>query len=229
LQVENLRQLSWLKNRGAPQNESMNRFTNLWDYRSRVNEMYRRVREAQQLGLDPRETLLAFRASRDELFRSHPQSALDDAQKARFRKLEYFEHDPALRLILPLEPATSSLLEFELPEDGLVRAERFAQVNFKIKGQDCRLSLFWLLGYGGGVFVPFADATSGTSTYGGGRYLLDTIKHADFGQDGERVVIDFNYAYNPSCAYNPRWVCPLSPLENRLPISIRAGEKMFQI
>jgi uncharacterized protein len=207
----------------------MKRFNDLWDYRSRVAEIYRQVRKAHQLGLDPRETLLAFRSSRDELFRNHPQSALDESQKTQFRKLEYFEYDPALRLVVLLEPATPSLLEFELPEDGLVRAERFAQVQFRIKGQDCHLSLFWLLGYGGGVFLPLRDATSGTSTYGGGRYLLDTIKHADLGRDGGQVVIDFNYAYNPSCTYNPRWVCPLSPLENRLPVAIRAGEKVFQI
>lgn len=213
----------------AVQNKTMNRFANLWDYRARVAEMYRQVREANQLGLEPGEALQEFRASRDQLFRSHPQSALDELQKASFGKLEYFEYDPALRLVVPLEPATPSLLEFELPEDGLVRAERFAQVRFQLEGQDCRLSLFWLLGYGGGVFLPFGDATNGASTYGGGRYLLDTIKHADFGRDGDCVVLDFNYAYNPSCAYNPRWVCPLSPLENRLAVAIRAGEKVFQI
>ncbi len=206
----------------------MNRFADLWDYRAWVNEIYCQVREAQQRGLEARETLQAFRTARDQLFFSHPQSALDEMQKASFGKLEYFDYDPALRLKLPLETAAPNLLEFELPEDGLVRAERFAQVQFKLEGQDCRLSLYWLLGYGGGVFLPFGDATNGTSTYGGGRYLLDTIKHADLGRDQDAVVIDFNYAYNPSCAYNPRWVCPLSPLENRLAVPIRAGEKTFR-
>ncbi len=205
----------------------MNRFADLWNYRARVAKIYQQVREAQQLGLDPRATLQEFRAARDQLFLNHPQSALDDPQKASFKKLEYFDYDPNLRLKLPLETVMPSLLEFELPEDGLVRAERFAQVQFKLEGQDCRLSLYWLLGYGGGVFLPFGDATNGTSTYGGGRYLLDTIKHADLGRDQDVVVIDFNYAYNPSCAYNPRWVCPLSPLENRLTVPIRAGEKTF--
>ena len=87
--------------------------------------------------------------------------------------------------------------------------------------------MFWVLGYGGGVFLPFKDATNGPETYGGGRYLLDTIKHADLGSEDERLVLDFNYAYNPSCAYNPRWHCPLSPPENTLPVEIRAGEKSY--
>jgi uncharacterized protein len=153
-------------------------------------------------------------------------------QKASFHGLEYFEYDPALRFAMPLETDVEpDVLEFQLSEDGLVRAERFGRVRFTILGQEHSLSLFWLLGYGGGVFLPFRDATGGQETYGGGRYLLDTIKHADLGravaETGDLVVIDFNYAYNPSCAYNPRWVCPLSPPENRLSAPIRAGEKAF--
>jgi uncharacterized protein (DUF1684 family) len=85
--------------------------------------------------------------------------------------------------------------------------------------------LFWVLGYGGGVFLPFRDLTSGYETYGGGRYPLDTIKHADLGQEGAQLVIDFNYAYTRSCAYNGRWDCPLAPAENWLPVAIRAGEQ----
>lgn len=206
----------------------MDRFADLWDYRARVGQIYRRVREGHDLeGADPAGIHRAFREARDELFATHPQSALDELQKSAFHGLAYFDHDPALRLILPLEPAESETLEFQLPEDGLVRAERFARVHFTINHQECTLALYWLLGYGGGVFLPFRDATGGTQTYGGGRYLLDTIKHADLGHRGNQVVIDFNYAYNPSCAYNPRWVCPLAPLENRLSVPIHAGEKAF--
>ncbi len=168
-----------------------------------------------------------FRMARDNLFRTHPQSALDDAQKLRFHGLGYFEYDSKLRFLLPLEPIASEILEFQLGDDGLACAERFARVSFRLEGQDCSLALYWLLGYGGGVFLPFRDATSGLETYGGGRYLLDTIKHADLGREGDRIVIDFNYAYNPSCSYNPHWVCPLAPSENRLSVPIRAGEKVF--
>ena len=88
------------------------------------------------------------------------------------------------------------------------------------------LTLYWLLGYGGGVFLPFADATSGRETYGAGRYLLDTIKGADLGSTPDGLtVLDFNFAYNPSCVYSPRYLCPLAPPANRLPMPVRAGER----
>jgi uncharacterized protein (DUF1684 family) len=90
------------------------------------------------------------------------------------------------------------------------------------------LNLYWIDGYGGGLFLPFGDASNGNQTYGGGRYLYDAIKGADLGGGTDQLVLDFNYAYNPSCAYNAIWVCPLSPLENRLPVTIKAGEQMEQ-
>ena len=85
-----------------------------------------------------------------------------------------------------------------------------------------------IMGYGGGIFLPFGDLTCGRETYGGGRYLLDTIKHADLGHEDAGLVIDFNYAYNPSCAYSPRWSCPLTPPENRLPVAIPVGEQSYE-
>ena len=85
--------------------------------------------------------------------------------------------------------------------------------------------MYWLEGYGGGIWLPFADATSGADTYGGGRYLYDTIKGADLGAGERELVLDFNYAYNPSCAYDERWSCPLPPAENRLPFAVPAGER----
>jgi uncharacterized protein len=88
------------------------------------------------------------------------------------------------------------------------------------------LEVFWLDAYGGGVFIPFRDATSGSSTYGGGRYLLDTAKGADLGSIDDRLVLDFNFAYHPSCVYDPKWVCPLAPPSNRLAVAIEAGERM---
>ncbi len=103
---------------------------------------------------------------------------------------------------------------------------RFAVARFELAGEEHALELYWLSAYGGGLFVPFRDATSGAETYGGGRYLLDTVKGSDLGMDGDRLVLDFNFAYNPSCSYDPRWVCPLSPPANRLPLAVRAGERM---
>ena len=85
--------------------------------------------------------------------------------------------------------------------------------------------MYWLEGYGGGVFLPFRDATSGRETYGGGRYLLDTVKGADLGAAADGLVLDFNFAYNPSCAYGPQWVCPLAPRANTLDVAVRAGEQ----
>jgi uncharacterized protein (DUF1684 family) len=87
------------------------------------------------------------------------------------------------------------------------------------------LELYWLDGYGGGLFLPFRDGTSGKETYGAGRYLFDTVKGTDLGMEGDRLVLDFNFAYNPSCAYDPKWVCPLAPYPNRLTAGIRAGER----
>ncbi len=88
------------------------------------------------------------------------------------------------------------------------------------------MDLYWLEGYAGGLFVPFADATSGATTYGAGRYLLDTVKGADLGTRDGRLVLDFNFAYNPSCSYDPRWSCPLAPPGNRLTVAITAGERV---
>jgi uncharacterized protein (DUF1684 family) len=105
-------------------------------------------------------------------------------------------------------------------------------LHFTLDGQQAALAMYWLNIYGGGLFLPFRDTTSPLDSYGGGRYLFDTIKGSDFllapGSSGmERIVLDFNYAYNPSCAYNSRWVCPLAPLENRAAVAIRAGEQNF--
>jgi hypothetical protein len=84
----------------------------------------------------------------------------------------------------------------------------------------------WLNAYGGGVFVPFRDATNGAATYGGGRYLLDTVKGADLGHNGDAMVLDFNYAYHPSCVHSLQWSCPLAPPGNTLDIEVTAGERL---
>lgn len=111
-------------------------------------------------------------------------------------------------------------------EVGSYRFTRFGVASFEADGTEVNLELYWLEGYGGGLFVPFRDGTSGTETYGAGRYLLDTVKAADLGQAADgRLVLDFNFAYNPSCAYDPAWVCPLAPPPNRLALPIRAGER----
>jgi hypothetical protein len=117
-----------------------------------------------------------------------------------------------------------------LPE-GELRYRPVATVDFSVpegttSGTTARLTLYWLEGYGGGLFLPFGDATNGKTTYGGGRYLYDTIKGADLGVTPDRIILDFNYAYNPSCAYRPKWVCPLAPRENILSFAVEAGERI---
>src|SRR5207245_3888065 len=106
-----------------------------------------------------------------------------------------------------------------------VHFTRFGHAVFELAGGRRSLELYWLQGYGGGIFVPFGDATNGSESYGPGRYVLDSVKGADLGMEGGRLVLDFNFSYNPSCSYDPAWACPLTPASNRLPIPIRAGER----
>ncbi|MDR7517961.1 MAG: DUF1684 domain-containing protein [Armatimonadota bacterium] len=197
----------------------------LLDYRRMVAEMYARVRSGR---LGEPACCLQFRRERDALFGNHPQSALSPQQQTRFTGLSYYPYDPGFRFVVPVERvADTPPAEVHLSEDGPVRLQRSGRVRFPVAGQEITLTLFWILGYGGGLFLPFRDATNKDETYEGGRYLLDTIKGADLGQDGGRLILDFNYAYNPSCAYDPRWDCPLAPPENWLSVPIRAGERRF--
>ena len=204
----------------------MTPYEELTDYRRRVSEMYERAR---QPGLSVKERWAQFRRERDALFACHPQSALSDSQKAGFKGLDYFPYDPDLRFVLEVDKNVSpDVFEAELSDDGLFRIKRFGRICFEVIGQAVSLSVFWVLGYGGGVFLPFRDSTNQSETYGGGRYLLDTIKGVDLGQEAGKLVVDFNFAYNPSCAYNTLWHCPLPLPENWLPVPILAGEKKFQ-
>jgi uncharacterized protein (DUF1684 family) len=194
-------------------------------WRRTVAEMYASVRRSPPA--ERTHACDAFRAARDDLFRSHPQSPLVAEQRAGFSGLGYYPYDPAWRVVgTPDKGVEQDTLAVELPAEGTLHYTRIARVRFVVWDQQCALSLFWIEGYGGGLFLPFGDATNGQSTYGGGRYLYDTIKGADLGAAGDAIVLDFNYAYNPSCAYNPHWVCPLSPRENRLSLPVPAGEKV---
>lgn len=140
--------------------------------------------------------------------------------------LPYFSYDPASRVLADAEPAPGEHFEIVLREDGALRLARLAWLRFEVGGRPAGLALYQVIGYGGGLFLPFRDGTAGTDSYGGGRYLIDTVKHADLGLEGGRIVLDFNFAYHPSCAYGPRWDCPLAPPDNRLEIRIEAGERL---
>lgn len=193
----------------------------LADWRRRIFELYCGVRKAE----DPAAAWRRWRADRDELFAHHPQSPLPAGERARFSGLPYFGCNPSARVlatVAPLEPATLGIATSGAEP---YRFTRFGKAVFELGNQALALELYWLEGYGGGLYLPFADPTSGDETYGAGRYLLDTVKGADLGLERDRLVLDFNFAYSPSCAYDPRWVCPLAPPVNRLAVAIRAGER----
>jgi uncharacterized protein (DUF1684 family) len=162
---------------------------------------------------------------RDRLFREHPQTPLEDDARAAFPGLDYFPYDPAARVVGVVSPAPERLEQLPASSRAPIGFYRIGRVAFALAGAELTLPLYWLDAYGGGLFVPFADATSGVETYGGGRYLLDTVKGADLGPADDGLVLDFNYAYNPSCSYNPRWSCPLPQSDSRLPVAVRAGER----
>jgi len=209
----------------------MSEFLDLYDYRSRVGAMYRERTQAIMAGADPVATWQRFCIVKNELFAHHPQSPLDEEQRRTFQGLSYFPYNPAMCFVVDVdtnvEPAH---LTVQMNAEETMEMTTVGHVRFTVDGQPAVLSLYWLNIYGGGLFLPFRDATCPAESYGGGRYLFDTIKGSDFlpvpGVTGwNRIMLDFNYAYNPSCAYNIRWVCPLAPVENRLSVSIRAGEK----
>ncbi len=199
----------------------------LADFRARVAELYL---DCAGEGAD---AVAGFRSRRDRLFAAHPSSALTDEQRAGFEGLPYFPHDPAARVSCELrEPDEPGGLEIDSGgEDGVVGYSRVGRLETPWG----RLTLFWTEGYGGNLFLPFRDATAPAETYGAGRYLTDAIKGTFAGgldvpppgADPLTVTLDFNYAYNPSCAYNSSWACPLAPPENRLDEPIRAGELRF--
>jgi uncharacterized protein (DUF1684 family) len=164
--------------------------------------------------------LAAFRAAKDRFFKEHPQSPLTDEQRDSFTGLRYFPEQPALRLALPVEsfPDEATLVMQTSTGDALAY-RRLGRLRFTVEGQEATLTLF--ADEAGGLFLPFADALAGQETYGAGRYL----EPEQLG-DG-RVLVDFNLAYNPYCAYNEQWSCPLTPPENRLKVAIRAGERLF--
>ncbi|MFI5267067.1 MAG: DUF1684 domain-containing protein [Chloroflexota bacterium] len=193
-------------------------YLELLDWRRQIADIFSEVRRRRP-GAD---TLAWFRQRKDELFREHPQSPLPPEARAGFNGLSYWPYDAGARVEA----------RFVAEQETLAGAETellfIGRLEFAYQSNPCQLGAFWMAGYGGGLFVPFRDATSGTETYGGGRYLIDSIKSADLGSDLETgtVVLDFNYAYHPSCAYDAAWSCPLAPASNRLMTPVRAGERL---
>ncbi len=205
-------------------------FVELADWRRRVANLYADVR---RLGaIDPLSALALWRSERERLYRDHPQSPVPAAERPAFRA-RHFDPDPTLRFEVLLEaapPPAPNALALELPNSGADRLafRRVGRVRIPFDDGERLLSVFWMEGYAGGLFLPFRDATNGTETYGAGRYVIDSAKSADLGGDPVTgtLVVDFNFAYQPSCAFDPKWACPLAPPENRLDRPIRAGERI---
>lgn len=227
-----------------------NTFLDLYDFRLQVAAMYRKRDEALLRGDDPETIWDEFCRTRGLLYMRHPQSALDRKQQEPYvllRGLAWNEGRSPLRHF-PFNPAAcvEATLDTDVPPErfevhtsgeGAMPMTRVGKLSFTYAGEECSLSLYWIDVYGGGLFLPFADTSP--ETYGGGRYLVDTVKGSTFPPHesflksrplllGGSLLLDFNYAYNPSCAYNHHWVCPLAPPDNRLAIPISAGEKNYQ-
>jgi uncharacterized protein len=193
----------------------------LLDWRRQIARLYADIRD----GADSEQAWRDWRRTCDHLFRTHPQSSLEGKARTAFGALPFYAYDGSLRMRVGLSPVEGPTITIDAGADGAIRMRAFACTEGLRGRLGGELTLFWLEGYGGGVFLPFADSTNGRETYGSGRYLLDTIKGADLGcgRTGD-LMLDFNFAYNPSCYYSARYVCPLAPPSNRLPAPVRAGE-----
>ncbi len=190
------------------------------DWRRRVFALYADVRAEQ----DPAAAHARWRRTRDDLFRTHPASPLLPEDREGFAGLPVPAYDPGWRFEVRLRDAEPERIEVDTGTDGAVPFERIGAVDLPDLGS---LDVWRLATYGGGLFVPVKDASAGREggTYGGGRYLLDSVKGADLGSPGGSLVLDLNFAYNPSCAYDPAWACPLAPPGNVLAVEVPVGER----
>ncbi len=164
-------------------------------------------------------SLEQHRQMKDRFFKQDRASPLLPAQREVFDGLSYYPDNPDLRLEVTLEPfAQQETVSLQTSTGDVQDYTRWGRFTFEVEGQSAALTVY-VAHHGGGYFLPFMDATSGEETYEGGRYLeIEPLQ-------GRRARVDFNLAYNPYCAYNPYWSCPIPPPENRLSVPIRAGEK----
>lgn len=187
------------------------------DWRQQVFALYRAVRAET----DPAAAHARWQATRDELLRNHPASPVPVEQRAGYSGAPVAPYDPQYRFEAAIDTDVKPHnWEFVSATDGVIPFSRVGVLHLPIGDLD----VWWLESYGGGLFVPVKDPNS--ATYGGGRYLIDTVKGADLGGDlgTGRFVVDLNFAYNPSCAYSPDWTCPLAPATNTLGVELPVGE-----
>ncbi|TDW22580.1 DUF1684 domain-containing protein [Kribbella kalugense] len=189
------------------------------DWRRQVFALYGEVRAEA----DPAAAHDLWRRGRDELLATHPASPVPEDERSGFKGVRIGDYRSELRFDAVIDTDVEpSAWEFESATDGVIPFSRVGVLHLPVGDLD----VWWLESYGGGIFVPIKDALAGKSSYGGGRYLIDTVKGADLGGDLRtgRLVVDLNFAYNPSCAYSPEWTCPLAPATNRLAVELPVGE-----
>ena len=188
------------------------------DWRRRVFALYEAVRAES----DPAGAHALWQAGRDELLMNHPASPVPD--RDAYKGAEIGSYQPELRFELAIDTDVEPVRwEVSSAMDGVIPFTRAGVLHLPAVGD---LDVWWLESYGGGLFVPVKDSLAGKRTYGGGRYLLDTVKGADLGGDVREgwLVVDLNFTYNPSCAYSPLWTCPLAPATNTVPAPLPVGE-----
>ncbi|MBI5824930.1 MAG: DUF1684 domain-containing protein [Chloroflexi bacterium] len=163
----------------------------------------------------------AFRAEKDEFFGGHPQSPLTAGQKKEFKGLQYFPENDALRFEVQVDEfENKEKFDMQTSTGDVQVYEKFGKFRFEVDGDEVELTIYQSQH---GFFLPFVDSLAGKETYPAGRYLEPEPLA------GGRFLVDFNIAYNPYCAYNEMWSCPITPAENRLKAAIRAGERLFHI
>ena len=160
-----------------------------------------------------------FRLAKDHFFAHDAQSPLTVRQRQAFEGLRYFSENPELRVeVLPERVGEGGPVEMRTSTGDALVYTRAGRFRFEVDGQKAELTIYE---GSNGLFLPFVDALAGEETYPAGRYLEPQPL------PGGRFLVDFNFAYNPYCAYNSQWSCPLTPFENRLKVAVRAGEKLF--
>lgn len=193
-------------------------------WRREIAALYARIRD----NADPQDGWRDWCETRYRLFREHPASPIPAARRTNYAGIPVYPYDPMLRFFCAIV-LSADLQSFtvEIGDDGAITMHPAGRTDGLTQSLGGELTLYWIEGYGGGLFLPFRDVTCGGETYGGGRYLLDAIKGADLGAAGDnRLILDFNFAYHPSCAHAPDWVCPLAAPENHLPNAVRGGEHL---
>jgi uncharacterized protein len=194
----------------------------LVDWRRRVAALYTALRAEPE----PADAHALWRRGRDVLMREHPESPLLPGDELRRTGVPYWPYDPELRFALALEPSPEpATLTLQTGGTDTTSLRRLGTLALPASIQ-ATLDVWWMEQYAGGLFVPLRDGTAGDTSYGGGRYLLDTTKGADLGGSDGRLIVDFNFLYHPSCRYNEDWQCPLAPPGNTIGYAVQAGERL---